>query len=337
VLAPKELKLFCKHRLKEKSSSYSSTIHFDGRAFIRCWSAFATILGLQHHELFLDLEEFLPDVPSLRSLIKILEVVSEVSILLQGNYPTMCLAACSLSNMMNEIRKLEAIPTKCAAFAKRLLSHLNSRFSAELSSPSLMLRCSLLMPKSSIPSFFTRELWTDTWKALAADLESLLPDEEEIEPSLQVVHDPDSLLGLLPQGIPVATARQTAHRKMLEVLEHFRLNWTSFGNFIKPSEVIEFWKSPPSQLLQIQPLAMMMLSVPASSAASESIASIMGRIKTIRAANMSPSRLILETSVCLNHTLFRDVRELLAAAAFSLPSNQERESSDSEIDSEIES
>ena len=67
---------------------------------------------------------------------------------------------------------------------------------------------------------------------------------------------------------------------MIRSLNELRKKWIDFGEHIEEQKLmlLDFWMNPPEPLSNVQPLVKMLLSIPASSAASESAASVLGRI-----------------------------------------------------------
>lgn len=257
------------------------------------------------------MSQFLPDIPALAELTGILAPIARVSTLLQSNSPTMCMAAHEIHRMMGKLKKHSRESEICADFASKLLNELAARFGEELqSSASPLLKASLFFPRNKIPHLFTEKLLKNTWLGLLTELQQLLPPPEAPPSSSSEF----SLISHLPESCRTATSQDILFLEGGHALEYFRTHWTTFGNFKKIEEVLDFWRSPPHQLGPLQPLAKYFLSIPATSAASESIASIMGRIKTVRSARMSEGRLIAETTICVNHKLYDSVEELLEVA-----------------------
>ena len=268
---------------------------------------FETILSLSLNQSFLEIS-VLPPFSDCVQLRDILEPLADMTTRLQGE-GNLALAY----YLLEEYSSRPITGGKFSNLQNILKRRFEDRFNSDLTTPSLITRTSLLWPKKT-GHVMSASLQRECWKKLIEDIEFLIPSDDNPEEEQQ--EDPDSLFQFLPSSsrqVNCSTAEETKS-KMYRSLEELRKNWIQFGHTIDETPLLEFWSAPPLGLYHLQPLAKMMLAIPASSAASESVASVMGRIKTKTRSNLLPHSLIAEVTISLNRTLFDSEDDLIQRA-----------------------
>ena len=273
--------------------------------FLRLYHVLLSLRGCDGFE-----SPTIPVYSSIAKLQEILQPLSDITTMLQGDG--------KLAETYYYLTSLRQSLTATASrefprFVNALKCEFASRFDPELTTPSLITRTSLLFPHPEGPGV-TPELQKQCWIKLIKDIDFLVPTAVSTQPVQSVA--PDSLLNFV--DIPLTlSARDITIKSMIEALDELRRNWTHYGRGFhdeKPKEkctCLEFWKAAPTQLTQLRPLAQMLLSIPPSSAASESAASVMGRIKSKLRASLLPKGTIQEVTISLNRSLFGSRAEMI--------------------------
>src|SRR3989338_7926090 len=255
----------------------------------------------------------LPEVhPSiLSSLIDVLTPMKDVTINFQGE-GVICDAASWLNYLSESLETALVIsPVVLRRFIETLQAEFSSRFDEELTTPSLVMRSLILIPRNR-PVFVSPELWKTSFEKLVEDIEFLYP----VLPTTQEQqHDPNSLLSrFTTTNLPQVSSEAL---KLIHALEIYRRDIAEYAQAFEQSQksVIEFWQNPPDDIKPLQVLVRFLFSAPISSAAAESFASVMGRVKTQFRGQLSSQKLIEETIVCLNSGLFQSTQVLFERSA----------------------
>jgi len=161
----------------------------------------------------------------------------------------------------------------------------------------------------------SKELQTRCWQKLIDDISFLVPPDDSAQPNEEDDDDSDSLFKLIPESLLPVRRSISEEKKMsmMRALNELHKRWTAFGREIreKQQSALDFWRTAPSLIVNLQPLAQMLLSIPASSAASESAASVMGRIKSTIRSSLLPKHTIAEATISMNQGLFGSEDEMV--------------------------
>lgn len=288
---------------------------------------YQVILELSLRDEFQEISS-LPMYTELGHLCDILEPLAAISTGLQGE-GNLALAFYLLNAYLNDIKGQAEKNTDNFGNLRCLIKqNFVARFETDISHVSLLTTASLLWPQSDghvMPS----QLQKQCWLKLIDDLDFLYPEDQTVDASTE---DPDSLYQLIPSRSIFQSSASEEKTRMLRALEEFRKKWTDIGKEISERKLnpLEYWSSPPQFLKLLQPLAEMYLTIPCSSAASESVASVLGRIKTQTRANLLPKNLIAEATISLNRGLFESDDDFINRAII-FHQNSVTEESESEL------
>lgn len=240
------------------------------------------------------------ETPILSSLVDILEPFSELTTKLQSDASTCYLFQWIgvAYRSLERLRLDKNLDTRLLSFVINIKNNLDKRFSSEFTEATIFMKAAMFIPFPR-PLEIEDSLWDEIKTEICNDIIFMHPLEERCLSST-------SLLSRFTETIPQISEKAI---KAIQAFDHYSNHLDKYHEIFEKNyqgdykNILTFWKEPPPELLPMKDVVRFLLSVPPSSAAAESYASIMGISKSKFRSRLSPVRHIQETTVAINSRL----------------------------------